>query len=321
MFELVNGIRSIFEACMVVKLGERMLVIADNEGGPMWTGQLVMNLVNSMGAEAVMAVITTPKISGEEPPPPIAAAMKSVDAILYVSDNGSLVHTNARKEATAVGVRYYSIIQIPLDDLKEGVSVTDLRLIQKQTEKLAQRLTQAKVARLTTPFGTDITLSLAGREGIPLNPRSKIVSSLPDYAEAAIAPVEGTAEGIVVADLAVAGWGYLFRNPLRYTVKAGKIVDIAGDAQDTDRMHKIVGADENATNIAELGIGTSHVIPGPIRGSRRDAARLGTAHIGIGRNNDIGGETWSSIHFDTLMSQAIVELDDQCVLREAALLI
>ena len=99
------------------------------------------------------------------------------------------------------------------------------------------------------------------------------------------------------------------------------MTDISGSTQDADRLRTIAATDENATNIAELGIGTSHIIPWPMHGTRRDAARLGTAHIAIGRSDDIGGKVWSNIHVDGLMSQPTIELDNQCVLREGTLLI
>ncbi|MFC2003102.1 aminopeptidase [Chloroflexota bacterium] len=321
MFELMKGIRSILEACTAVKPKENVLVVADNDGGSMWIGQLVVNVVTEMGAEAVLAVINPRDIRGQEPPASVAVAMKSVNAIFRITESAALVHGDARKEATAAGARYYVINPVLANDLEQGISVADLLAIKERTDSLAQRLTQANMARVTNPSGTNITMSLAGREGIALNPMSHVVANFPDYAEAAIAPVEGTAEGIIIADLAVVQWGYLLREPLRLTVKAGKVVDMSGCTQDADRLRKIAATDENAANIAELGIGTSHTIPWVMHGTRRDAARIGTAHIAIGRNNDIGGETWSRIHYDGLMSQATVELDNQCVLREGALLI
>ena len=163
-------------------------------------------------------------------------------------------------------------------------------------------------------------MSLTGREGLAIHPMSDL-GSLPYYAEAAIAPVEGTAEGVIVADLEVVGWEYLLREPLHYIVKGGKVVNVSGCAEEADRLREIITTDEGANNIAELGIGTSHIIPWAMQGTRRDAARIGTAHIGIGRNNDIGGTTWSHIHLDSLMGQATVELDGQHVLRDGTLLI
>ena len=71
----------------------------------------------------------------------------------------------------------------------------------------------------------------------------------------------------------------------------------------------------------ELGIGTSHTVPLPIYGIRRDAARIGTAHFALGRNNDIGGNTLSEIHWDMLMNQVTVEFDAMMVLKAGKFLI
>jgi len=321
MLELMKGIQSIMEAHKAIKPGEKVLVIADNEGKSIWVAQHIMDVAGLMGAEAVLIIMNEVKIAGTEPPIAVAAAMKSVDAIFQVYERGGLTHSNARKEATAAGARWYILTDIPVEDLKQGVFIEDLQLIKERTEKIAQMLSEAKAARVTTPSGTNITFSLAGREGLAVSPMGQVIISLPYYAEAAIATVEGTAEGVVVADLTIAGWRYLFQEPLRCTVKAGKVVEIAGSKPDADRLRRVVATDENANNIAELGIGTSHIIPWGITGKRRDFARLGTVHIGIGRNNDIGGQTWSRIHQDALMSRITVELDNSLIFREGALLI
>jgi len=319
MFELLKGIQSIMETCMELKTGERVLIIADSECEPFWIGQLAMNVANSMGAEAVLTVMAPRQIAGQEPPVSIAAAWKTVDAVLQISGEQGMTHTNARKDGTAAGVRYYNMIQVPLDEIKQGASKEDVHLIKDRTVKLAHLLGQTSVARVTNQAGTSITMRLKGREGIALHPMSRTVASIPAYGEAAIAPVEETTEGIIVVDLAVIGWGYLFKEPLNLIVQRGKVTDVSGQPQDAERFRKIAETDSNSSNIAELGIGTSHVLPAMMHGTRRDAARLGTVHIAIGRNNDIGGNTWSQIHLDSLISQPTIELDGKCIMQAGVL--
>lgn len=321
MFEIMKGIRSILEVCETVKPGEDVLVIADNEGKSMWLGQLVMNVASSMGAEATLTIINPPEMRAQEPPASVAAAMKSVDSIIRVSDKASLVHTTARKEATAAGARYHPIENIPLDDIKKGVSLADMQLIKERTEALTQMLTKANMATVTTPAGTNLSVSLTGRGGLAIHPLSPILGGLPYYAEAAIPPLEGTAEGVIVVDIAFIDWECVLREPVRFTVEKGKVVDVSGSRQDADKLRKVFSTYENASNIAELGIGTSHIIPLPMHGTRRDAGRIGTVHFALGRNNDFGGVTWSDVHWDALMDQPTVELDGHCVLRDGALLI
>ena len=321
MIELMKGIQSILESCMPLKKGERVLVIAYDEGRSTWLGQLFMAVAKSMGCETVLALMTQREIAGHEPPAAVAAAMKNVDSIIQICEKASVTHTTARKEATAAGARFGLLFDIPPEDLRKGVSSADIRLVQERTEKLAEKLTQAKVARVTTPLGTDLTLNLAGRQSIPIHPRGPIVFAMPYYAEAAIAPVDGSAEGLIVMDLSMRGWGGLLRGPLRCRVKQGKVVEISGSGPEADRLRQIAARDENASNVAELGIGTSHIIPGEMLGTSSDFARANTVHIGIGRNNDIGGNTLSLIHQDGLMSRPTVELDHQFVMKDGVLLV
>jgi 2,5-dihydroxypyridine 5,6-dioxygenase len=246
----------------------------------------------------------------------VAAGMKKVEVVFRISNKHSFVHTTARREATAAGVRYYIVQPDIAEDLKRNVPLNELNLIIERTEKIAARLSQSKVAKLTTSKGTCLTLNLSGRNGVPLHPMSGVIRSLDYYSEAAIAPVEGSAEGTLVADLCIVQWGHLLEMPLQYTVKAGKIVNISGTKEDEARMQKLITLDGNANNIAELGIGTSHLIPLPMQGRRRDAGRLGTAHIGFGRNRDIGGALSSQLHIDNLMSRVSLDLDGTSVIKD-----
>jgi leucyl aminopeptidase (aminopeptidase T) len=104
------------------------------------------------------------------------------------------------------------------------ISFEDLELIRDRTIRLAERLTLARHATFPTPFGTDTTMDLDDRSGVPLHPlHDAAVSMIPDYAEAAISPIEGTSEGIIVVDAAVQEWGYILRQPLNITVKKGRV--------------------------------------------------------------------------------------------------
>jgi len=280
----------------------------------MQMGTLVMDVANSIGAEAIMAVMEPREISGQEPPHAIAVTMTSVNAVIHITNGQGIGHTNARKEATDAGVRFYSMIEVPEDYFKREITSADIEQIKEHTQRLAEKLTKAHHVRVSTPAGTDITMSLEGRPGLALQPMWEVLGGLPDYAEAAIAPVEGTAEGTMVFDIGFIGWAYLFREPIRCVVKSGRVVEIS-KGEDADRLRKIAATDENAPNIAELGIGTSHTIPRIYRATRRDGGIIGTAHIAIGRNNDMGGQTWSRIHADGLMDRPTIELDGKIVVN------
>jgi leucyl aminopeptidase (aminopeptidase T) len=285
----------------------------------MWLGQIVMNVAASMDTEVTLIIFDPPEMKGVEPPASIAAAMKKADSIIRITDKAALAHTTARKEASAAGARYQPIDNIPLEDLKKGVTAADIQLIKGRTEVLAQMLTEAETARVTTPAGTDLSVSLAGRQSLAIHPLSPILGGLPYYSEAAIPPLEGTAEGIIVVDIALVDWNCVLRKPVRFTVEKGIAVDVSGAKNDVARLRDVFSKYKNSSNIAELGIGTSHIIPLPMLGTRRDAARLGTAHFALGRNDDFGGVTHSEVHWDILMDDVTVELDGKPVIKDGKL--
>jgi leucyl aminopeptidase (aminopeptidase T) len=120
---------------------------------------------------------------------------------------------------------------------------------------------------------------------------------------------------------AFCNWNYLLEEPLKITVKGGKAVEMTGDKKDYDILWKIATTDENASNIAELGIGTCHFLPREMRDTSLDFARYGTAHLALGRNNDISDNTMSRIHQDVLINKPTIIIDDQCIMQEGELLI
>jgi leucyl aminopeptidase (aminopeptidase T) len=319
MLDHLRGAKLLVETCAKVKAGEKVLVLVDDEAFPVRIGTLLMDIVNAMGADGVLTVMKMRPGAATEPPRVVAAAMKSVDVVMYITNRHGMAHTNARKDATAAGVRTYQMVAVPEDYLLRDITGADIELIKNCTLQFAQKLTAASRARVTSPAGTDITMSLEGRQALAIHPLSEVVGGLPDYAEAAIAPVEGTAEGHLIIDIGFLGWEYIFKEPLRCVVQSGKVVDVSGWEEDANKLRKIITSDENASNIAELGIGTSHTIPRVYRATRRDGAMSGNVHIAVGRNNDMGGQTWSGVHHDGLIDRPTVELDGAVVVRDGEL--
>jgi leucyl aminopeptidase (aminopeptidase T) len=318
MLELARPARFILETCMSLKKGSKLLLISDTGPWQMRLGETLLDVASSMGVEVALAIVKPAEIAGDEVPSSIGSAMQSVDRVLMLTSKITLGHSLAAKAARDKGVKIQQMNDIPPGYLEREFKLEDLQKIQETTEKVAAKLTAADSVRLTTTYGTDVTMSIKGRTGLCLNALAGR-GSLPDYAEAPISPVEGTAEGTIVIDMAVLGWGYVLREPLKYTVKQGKVIDISGPSEEVGRMKKILATDEGANNIAELAVGTSHTIAGPVIGSRWDAARLGNVHIGLGRSVDIGGKSQSRIHIDGVMTHATLLLDGVALVKDGAL--
>ena len=323
----MSNLKLILEALCDVKPSDNVLVFADDYVRAMSLGQDLMELANSMGANAVLTVFQRRSHIAEEPPPTVAAAMKAADILVGVTEGPEISHSTARKQATEAGIRRCVFVD-PIDGedhLQKPITMEDLNQIQERSKKLCAIKAKGKRARLTTPYGTDISFSIEGRGAISLSPLSNDspIVVAPFYAETALAVVEGTTEGFVVVDSFVQGWEYMLQKPIRFEVKNGKaLVDTVSSEipDEAERFKKIITIDEHANNCAaELGIGTSHMIPGHPMGHVTDKARLGHVHIACGRNYDLGGTCKSVIHNDVDMTRATLIIDDVTVMEDGEL--
>jgi leucyl aminopeptidase (aminopeptidase T) len=254
---------------------------------------------------------------GEEPPEAVAKAMCQASAIALVT-RYSLSHTRARMAATRAGARIASMPAITVDIFARAIPI-DYTHLERAGHALASKLTDAKVCRVTAPGGTDIELSLHGREAISddgdlLKPGAW--GNLP-AGEAFIAPLESAGRGTIVFDGSLAGWG-LLDEPLSIELEQGRVVTAAGAAAEW-LLETLEAGGENGQTIAELGIGTNPgaTITGAIL---EDEKAEGTVHFAFGSNTGIGGANQASVHIDGLVRDAMVELDGSPVLRDGRLL-
>jgi len=225
-------------------------------------------------------------------------------------------HTKARREACEAGARCATLPGI-LEDTMERTLNADYNQIAQRSIKLAGIVSQGRRAKVTTPAGTDITMSLEGREchadtGLVHNPGD--FSNLP-AGEAYIAPVEGTANGIIMVDGAMVG---KVKKPIQIVVKDGFATQITGDrsAEELEKMLEPFG--QPGRNIAELGIGTNH--KAQIVGSvLEDEKVMGTVHMALGDNKSMGGNVSVQSHLDGILLKPTLWIDDKKIMEDGEL--
>ena len=100
--------------------------------------------------------------------------------------------------------------------------------------------------------------------------------------------MEGTAEGVIVIDKSVVGWGFVLSKPLTCYVSKGRVTRVEGADREKKRIEKMLTTDENSNVVAEFAIGTNPYMPQEFKGTRWDSAPSGILHFGFGRNNDFG---------------------------------
>jgi len=297
------------ERCLAVRPGEAVLIVTDTEKERI--GRALFSRAVELGSEAAILTMLPRSKHGEEPPGPVAGAMKRADVVICPTKY-SLTHTRARKEACEAGARIATMPGVTEHMLSEGAITADYGELATIAAKVADLLTKAETAKVENRGGR-LTMSLEGRKasadsGLIHKPGE--FGNLP-AGEAYIAPVEGTANGELIVDGSVAGIGIL-RSPLRIKVEDGIAVEISGDS--ARALERILGEGREARNIAELGVGTNKKAR-LIGIALEDEKVYGTIHIALGDNSTFGGTVRAGVHIDCILLRPTLYLDDEKVLE------
>jgi leucyl aminopeptidase (aminopeptidase T) len=301
---------------MGVGAGEEVLVICNPVTEEI--GALMRIEAQGDGAEATLAVISERETHAAEPPRPVAAAMAAADVVLAPTIQ-SLSHTAARKAASEAGVRIATLPGVT-EEMLARLMNGDLEEMRRRGWAIVNRMNRGSRVRITDANGSDLSFSIEGREGIvdagELSAKGAF-GNLP-CGEGFIAPVEGTAEGMLVVDGSIAAIG-LVESPVQLTVKGGHLVGATGD-EGAQLMELLTPHGPDGTNVAELGIGTNEeaILTGNIL---EDEKIFGTAHVAFGASAGIGGTVQVPVHLDVVVKEPIVEIDGEAVLGGGELLI
>ena len=302
--------------CLGVREGEDVLVICNPATQSL--GERLRAEAQSVGAEGVLSVMAERASHAAEPPAPIAVAMVASDVILAPTVQ-SLSHTAARKAATEAGVRAATLPGVTEEMLARMMS-TDMEGLRWKGGAIAELLTAGSQAQITCPNGSDLTIGLEGRTGIPdageLS-QPGAFGNLP-CGEGFIAPLEGTTEGRLVVDGTIATLG-LGDEPVELVVERGHLVSASGERGER-LMELLTAAGPGGTNVAELGIGTNEkaILSGEIL---EDEKLQGTAHVAFGASAAIGGTVQVPVHLDCLVMKPDVTVDGEPVVRDGALVV
>jgi len=316
MQELFKVAHLALNTCLAVKPGEEVLIVTDEPLEEI--GKTFYQAAKELKAQAQLIYMLPRANHGEEPPQAVAQAMQAAQVVV-IPTSKSLSHTRARREACKKGARIASIPDSTPEMLIRALDV-DYVAMARECEQYARFLSEGCRVYLSTPAGTELTFSIDGRQGYPdtgLYTAPGSFGNLP-AGEASIAPVEGTAEGILVIDGALAGWG-LLEDPVRLEVRGGEVVKVSGGdaAAWLEEILKRYG--RPARNIAELGIGLNPKaqVTGKVL---EDEKVRGTVHIALGDNMSMGGKVEAPSHLDGVLLKPTLEIDGVVILEEGRLI-
>lgn len=317
---MMHGARTIMDNCVSLKAGETVLIVADMAKEEI--AKVLAAAALERSAEVVVSIMEPRAKAGEEPPKLIAESMKHANVIL-VPVSYSVTHTYAVKEAAQQGARILVLTDFTDDMLIHGGIEADFRAIKPICKGVANAFTEGNKVRLTASGGTDLLLDIKGRRG---NALCCVVepgefSTIPTI-EANVSPIEGSAQGKIVADASIPYLGIgVLDGPVIIDVENGFITNITGGKQaEALRMNLLSHNDHNCFNIAELGLGLNPKcrLCGIML---EDEGVIGTAHIGIGTSITLGGIVKAPTHYDLLMRNPCIEVDGKVIFEGSKVLI
>ena len=201
---------------------------------------------------------------------------------------------------------------VTMDMLTEGalaLTAEGHRQMQAFARKLMRKLDHAVKIEITNPGGTDISLSVEGRSFFTdtiIDRETMKWMNLPT-GEVLVAPVENSAEGELICDLAVGGIGPI-ETPVKLTVRNGKVQDSSSkDSQILKKVRDSLKTDAHSNIIGEFAFGIN--MKARFIEEFLEAEKVfGTIHIPYGDNSDFpGGQNPSKNHLDLLVSKPSVK--------------
>jgi len=304
--------------CMGAKKNEKILVITDEQKRKI--GFSLYENALKLGHEALYVEMKSGKQNGEEPPEQVADLMLKFDVVLCPTAK-SLTHTDARRAASAKGVRVATFPGITEDVMIRGMNA-NYKKIAKLSIKLVEILEQGKKIRVTAPAGTDISFDIAGRKAIASKGlfHEKGESGNLPTGETYLAPVEGTANGVFVVDGSMAGLGLIKNANIKIEVENGYATKITGGVLAKKLTQQLDAVGKDARNIAEFGIGTndSAKLSGVLL---EDEKVMGTIHIALGNNVSMGGSVNVPLHLDGVIKKPTVYMDEKLLMKDGKLLV
>jgi leucyl aminopeptidase (aminopeptidase T) len=314
---LLPGARRIVNVCAAVQPGERVVIVTDI-ARPVEIAAALAEAAREAGG-APIVITTLPTRSGDEPPSPVAAALASADVILAPT-TGALYHSAAVRNAASAGARFVGLTAYTVDVLLRGGVFADFQALAPTALRLTELLTRASQARVVAPGGTDLTVDLTGRAAVPITGlahRRGERTACPDI-ESFIAPIETSANGVVVVDASASIIGVV-SEPIRIRVENGRAIEFSGDGVERIEAALSAAATPSAYTLAEFAFGLNP--DGVIRGVIvEDEGVAGTGHVALGSNSFFGGTSVAPIHLDFVYRSPTLWLDDVLVIENGVFL-
>jgi len=181
------------------------------------------------------------------------------------------------------------------EDFYFDVCNLDYGKMSNAMDSLVKLLDISKSVRIKG-IGTDLSFSIEGMHSIKCDGKMNI----PD-GEVYTAPVKNSVNGVISYNTPAVYQGFTFEN-IRLEFKAGKI--IKAEANDTERINKILDTDAGARYVGEFAFGVNPYILEPMKETLFDEKIAGSIHFTPGCSyDDCYNGNKSAVHWDLVYIQ------------------
>jgi len=272
-------------------------------------------------------------IGGVENPEPMRRVPKAKWAAMFAGEDAHH-RKNLEKKQKSVGValgavtraraKTYGFNYAKWKKMVEDAITVDYNEMRRRGAVLAELFRRPAKIRITADNGTDLRFQLAGEarrthvddgvlsdEDIAMGNTN---TSIPAGA-AFIAPVEDSARGTIVSDVAIPSVGTLIEG-LAWTFENGRVVDFRAKKNLASAQINFAEGSGDKDRLGVFGLGLNKkVMPAYLT----PYYARGTVSVGIGDNQDYGGANTSSYGFFAFQGHATVTIDGKPIVEEGRL--
>jgi leucyl aminopeptidase (aminopeptidase T) len=300
-----------------IQEGDTVTIVVDEVTDPR-VGEILFEKAIGLGADAELSRVRGRHTNGDNLPPQVVAALRASDIAILATTTWSASHSAGVIAAIEGGVRVLSMPGVTYEMFSNGAMTADYDEVERLTVIWGELFARGRRIRITTAKGTDLTAELGGLERTPFLDTGSMspaggLANMPG-GEVAFAPIEGTAQGVVIADIMLSTTPGNLDSEVRIDIVDGKVADVSGGPAARDFIQELERHGESSRVVAEIAVGTNAAARS-IGVVLEDEKQLGTAHVGFGHSVGIGGKNASTIHADAIMADATVSVDGIEIIR------
>jgi len=307
--EMIANAKAALESTLRLREGENVLVVIDREH--LTIGAAFQKAAEQIGATSEIFILPEAKRPFYDVPPYLTEMLEGRDVLvnaLASKAEETPFRIKLIKAGIAIGARIGHGPGITESMMTEGPMSIDFEAVAGVGRNLMKSFDGAEDVHLTASAGTDIRFSIGGRDfQTDMEIAAGHMGNLPP-GEIWCAPVEDSAEGIIVSDGSVGDLGAV-PSDFSIEVRDGRIAGLTcDDAEFLGKVRELTSVDEMASVIGEFGVGINP--RARITGNLLEDEKAGrTAHIAFGNNETMpGGRNSSKTHRDFLFHKPTIRV-------------